>query len=566
MKLPTFPSRLLAGLGLRARILILVLATLLASFAMLGAWSIQSLRVHERAAAGRQLERSIALMNALVGDMGGTWRLEGDNRLFLGDTLMNENHRVPDRVKQGGGGVATIFAREVRVATNVPRPDGGRAVGTVLGPGPALESVRRGEVYRGEAMILGRPHLTIYQPIRDAAGQPIGILFVGQDLAAAEATVEAQQRDLALGGGILAVVVAIGLWALLRWSMRPMVSLARAVREIGEGRIETTIPCVDRHDELGDIGRATAWLRDATAQARQRQAEAEVEREQASAARRSLRAATATELEEKLGDIAGRVASAATALLKAADAVGEAGQRTNHRAERSATGIGQATQNVHAVAAAAEQLSASVVEITRQVAESARAAQEAAQAARASDTTVAGLAEAASRIGDVVRLISDIAGQTNLLALNATIEAARAGEAGKGFAVVAQEVKALAAQTGKATEEIAAQIGSMRGATDDAVGAVRGIAAAVARMEEVTASIAAAVEQQSSATQDIARNAAGAAKGAQDAAEDIETLTKDVAAGAASITTLREAGVDVGNQGSTLRAEVASFAERMRAA
>ncbi|WP_157136290.1 methyl-accepting chemotaxis protein, partial [Teichococcus cervicalis] len=167
------------------------------------------------------------------------------------------------------------------------------------------------------------------------------------------------------------------------------------------------------------------------------------------------------------------------------------------------------------VAAAAEQLAGSIAEINRRVSEGAQVAQRAVTAAGASDTTVAGLAAAADRIGDVVRLIADIAGQTNLLALNATIEAARAGEAGKGFAVVASEVKTLASQTARATEEIGAQIGAMRGATAEAVAAVRGIAEAVARMGEVTAAIAAAVEEQGAATREIARNAAAAAQGTE---------------------------------------------------
>ncbi|WP_203072716.1 methyl-accepting chemotaxis protein [Falsiroseomonas ponticola] len=565
MHLPARRFRLLSAIGVRTRILLLVVAALLGSFAGLGAWSIRTLHGHEMAAATRQLERSLDLMTALLGDVGTTWRLEGGNRLFLGDTLMNDNHRIPDRVKQGGGGVATIFAGETRIATNVPGPNGGRAVGTALGPGPALDAVRRGETYRGPAMILGRPHVTIYQPIRDAAGRQVGIIFVGQDLATATMIVEAQKRDLAMAALVLGVVVAIALWALLRLSLRPLVALGGAVRAIGAGQLATAVPCTDRGDEFGDIGRAVLALRDSNAEALRAQAAAEAERQQAEAARDAARRTAADQMEEAVGGIAQQVAGAATALLTAVDGAGEVSQRIGSRARQSAERIGHATQNVHAVAAAAEQLASSVAEITRQVAAGTRTAQEAAEAARASDTTVAGLAEAATRIGDVVKLISDIAGQTNLLALNATIEAARAGEAGKGFAVVAQEVKALANQTAKATEEIASQIGAMRGATDQAVGAVRSIATAVGRMEEVTGSIAAAVEQQGGATRDIARNAAEAAQGTEGAAADIGTLGEEIAASATGLAALRDAGAEVGRQGATLRAEVASFAGRMRA-
>ncbi|MBY0337776.1 MAG: HAMP domain-containing protein [Acetobacteraceae bacterium] len=215
----------------------------------------------------------------------------------------------------------------------------------------------------------------------------------------------------------------------------------------------------------------------------------------------------ATQFEAEVGGVVQAVVAASAQLRGSAQSLSDGARVSREEADAVAEASARAGTDVQAVAASAEELAASVSEITRQVAEGASVARAATGEAEAADATVQGLAQAAQKIGEVVRLISDIAGQTNLLALNATIEAARAGEAGKGFAVVASEVKSLATQTAKATEDIAAQISAVQGATDRAVGALRSIGGTIGRLNEVTSAIAAAVEEQGAATRDIARNA-----------------------------------------------------------
>jgi methyl-accepting chemotaxis protein len=217
------------------------------------------------------------------------------------------------------------------------------------------------------------------------------------------------------------------------------------------------------------------------------------------------------------------------------------------------------------VAASAEELAASVAEITRQVAEGACVARAAAEEARATDGTVQGLAQAAAKIGDVVRLISDIAGQTNLLALNATIEAARAGEAGKGFAVVASEVKNLAAQTAKATEEIAAQIGGIQGSTEEAVSALHSITGTIEKMNEVTAAIAAAVEEQGAATREIARSAALVAETTGAMTRRIEDVRRGAGETGEAASGVLNAANDLAAQAATLQGRAADFLREVRA-
>jgi methyl-accepting chemotaxis protein len=221
----------------------------------------------------------------------------------------------------------------------------------------------------------------------------------------------------------------------------------------------------------------------------------------------------ADRFEAEVGSLIEGLSAEAKRVEAAARSLAEVASRSGSEAAAVSEAAQGASAEVQAVAAAAEEMAASVAEISRRVSEAAQVAAQAVEEARRTDATVQGLAEGAARIGDVVKLIGDIAGQTNLLALNATIEAARAGEAGKGFAVVASEVKNLAAQTAKATEEIAAQIAEMQGRTQQAVEAIRAIGGTVQKTSEIATAIAAAVEEQGAATADIARSAGQVAEG-----------------------------------------------------
>ena len=273
----------------------------------------------------------------------------------------------------------------------------------------------------------------------------------------------------------------------------------------------------------------------------------------------------ADNFEQEIGGVVDAVAAAAGQMQQSAHVLSGSAATSGREADAVAEASGRAEADVQAVAASAEELAASVAEITRQVAEGAQVARAAADEARATDGTVQGLAQAASRIGDVVRLISDIAGQTNLLALNATIEAARAGEAGKGFAVVASEVKNLAAQTGKATEEIAAQIGGIQGTTEQAVSALRSISLTIERMNEVTTAIAAAVEEQGAATREIARSAALVAEGTGAVTRRINDVRSASGETGRSAGEVLEASNDLAQQAGVLRDKAGSFLKQVRA-
>jgi methyl-accepting chemotaxis protein len=470
--------------------------------------------------------------------------------------------------ERGEGGAAPSFRPLLRrgqtefdAARHVLHPVGAMHAAPLLPP----EALRAAFAGTTQAALQGE-RVAAAVPVRNFAGERIGVLEMVTDGSAAAA---ARQSLLASAGVALAALLLLLGGALLLLERRvgaPLRALVGAVGRIEAGDTSTAVPATSRGGEIGALAGAVEQLRRRAEASRALEAEAEAARAGIEKARQAAQIALADELEQSVGAVAERLAAAGTALREAGAAADAAGAATAREAETSTASVVEAVASVQAVATAAEELSASIAEISRQVAAGTRTASDAAAAARASDVTVASLSEAALRIGEVVRLIGDIAGQTNLLALNATIEAARAGDAGKGFAVVASEVKQLAAQTAKATEEIGAQIAAMRGATEQAVGALRGIATAVGQMEEVTTAIAAAVEEQGAATREIARNAAAAATGTQDASAGLGRLAGEVATTARGIAALRRAGEQAAGEADGLREAIAGVTRRLRAA
>ena len=297
---------------------------------------------------------------------------------------------------------------------------------------------------------------------------------------------------------------------------------------------------------------------------------AEREREQAEAQlaaeaeRRRAALGMAVELDRSLGGIATVLASSSQELSASADLLSGVAAHTSDQASHAAEESREASAGVQTVAAAAEEMTATVQEITRRVAETAGIVQAAVAEVQATDRVVRELADGASQIGEVVRLIGQIAGQTNLLALNATIEAARAGESGKGFAVVANEVKALAAQTARATEEIGQRIQQVQEATGRAVTAIRGIGCTVGRTSEVAAAIAAAVEQQGAATREISRVAQEVAVGTERMTVSVGEVSTAAAGTRQAVTGIRQSSGQVADQGTALRAELERVSSRLR--
>jgi methyl-accepting chemotaxis protein len=381
------------------------------------------------------------------------------------------------------------------------------------------------------------------------------------------------QADIANGKQLLLTIAGVSLLAALalawlyvgRRVARRLSVLEHSMLAVAGGDLDAAIP-QGGGDEISKMASALAVFRDNGLAARAAEQQAIEERARAAEARRRDLHALAEGFESSVLHVVETVSGAATEMRTTAETmVGVAGT-TSQQADAVAGASAHASANVKTVAAAAEELTVVTTEIGRQVAQSAEIARNAVREAETTNSSVNGLLNAAQKIGDVVQLINAIASQTNLLALNATIEAARAGEAGRGFAVVASEVKNLAVQTAKATEEIAAQIDGMQGATRDAVTAIQSIGRTIGRIDEIAATIAAAVEEQDATTRDIANSVQQAAAGTDQVSQNISGVSQAAGDAGEAARQVLGGAAELAAQSETLRAEVDRFLERVRAA
>jgi methyl-accepting chemotaxis protein len=363
------------------------------------------------------------------------------------------------------------------------------------------------------------------------------------------------------------LIVAVSMPVMQRTLAKPIGVLAAQMTALAEGKTDIQIIGTERRDEIGRIARALGILRDAVRtnnglieEIRTRDdREARLLREAAIRAKVEKFSIELSGTIARLGAMTRRMTQASEGMIGTARNAGEGSNQAKIASSNAA-------DDVSSVASASEQLLSSIEEISRQVVQSTTVVKGAVAGSVETSQGMERLAGAARRVGDVLSLISRIAAQTNLLALNATIEAARAGEAGRGFAVVAQEVKTLATQTARATQEISGQIADMQAATENSVAAIQTIRTKIGEVEQISAIIAAAVQEQGASTQEITRNVRSAASGTTAMSDFVENVAKSVAETTASVESVVELARDLDSLAASMARDVRVFAETLQAA
>jgi methyl-accepting chemotaxis protein len=569
--LPVFKLRL----GTKALIgatLLIVLNTALVIGA--GYWSLTS-EFADR--ARRDIEtnsRTLALAFAeSFKDAKVTLRDGVVNRIEIPQIPELKDHAIVDRAVSYVGGNATLFVYDdatnqfVRRSTNVKKENGERAVGTQLAADhPAQVVLRRGDAYQGPAVLFGKSFMTSYFPIVNSAGKVIGILYVGIPMAQLDAMLTQAIESMAIAAAFAALLVLALTMMVVRRVTKPLASVTEALTAIADGRGDIEIVCDDRGDEIGDMARTVAVFRSNALERRRLRDEQTASAVAAAEQRRTELRGFVDAFQASVGGIVDNVLNSSAEFERVARQLTDTARTTADQSGRSADASETASEHVRSAASASDELSNSIAEISRRVQESNGIAADAVKQAAATDQRINELSEAGARIGDVVQLITSIAEQTNLLALNATIEAARAGDAGRGFAVVAQEVKTLAGQTAKATEEIGSQIANMQLATQESVKAIKAIGQTIERISDIATSIAGAVEQQRAATQSIAQSVRSAAGGTSDAVSNIRSAARGAEETGESSGRMLGSAQALSAESLRLKTEVGKFLDGMRAA
>jgi methyl-accepting chemotaxis protein len=476
------------------------------------------------------------------------------------------NHIMESTAGLGETGQSYVMGADGLLRTDAPRADASTILTT---KGPDLPAaVETGQPQFGATTGIQGGHVLAASASLEFGGVTWNAVSEISHQEALAGTAKLRNELLIITLGLLALATALG-WLAARRVSGPVKSIADATQAIAGGQLQTDVPGKERKDELGPLANAIDAFRraiiDANAMsARQKQ---ETETRARDAQERSEKMARLTnEFEDAVRKMLLETSKASGRLEDSASAMSAIAAETAAQSATVSSASQLASTNVQNVAAATEELSMSVNEISQKLQTSSRATRQASERANTMRKQIGALEESTQAIGQVVELITSIASQTNLLALNATIEAARAGEAGKGFGVVASEVKELADQTAKATDDIQRQVNAIQSTTSLTVESIADIVRMFSDLEQASSQIAAAVQQQAGATSEISRNVQQAAGGVQEVDANIESVTQAAGETGETAAQVREAGSVVKRASDDLKSEIERFLAGVRAA
>ncbi|MBX9991716.1 methyl-accepting chemotaxis protein [Phreatobacter oligotrophus] len=562
--------------GMISKVVALAIVVSIASLGVFAAVAITKSAETKMSLRKESIARTSGLALAVVetGFPGARGEFTADglvSKIIMKGPIDVGQHQVVDRIAQSLAGVATIVGRRddgsyVRLSTTARREDGSRAIGVQVDrASPVVAALEARQPVVAPTRVGGIDYLTRWVPIVDPSGAVLGGIASGSSLASVQGSIADFNQTLTIIGIVAAIVSALAMWWVVRRQVSPLADLSAAAGKLAEGQIAVVIPHQALRDERGGLARSLEGLRNSLEERQRLEGQTAADRIREADRAKAL-GGIIESFRERIARTVSQVAARADQLDSTAASLAAGMGEARAQAGAASEAAAQSGTQAQTIAAAIVQLTATAEEIRRQASEMAGAYEKTAATVEGTVQEVQKLSDSANDVANVITLIGTIAEQTNLLALNATIEAARAGEAGKGFSVVASEVKALAAQTKRATEQISSKIIAIQDATNQTVQAINSIATATSGNVQATGIIRTSIDEQTAAFGEIAKAAATSVEGTAVTGRQVNEMLNRVDSTEETSRAIASVAGELAQDVVNTRAVVDEFLQRVQAA